>query len=105
MDSVRFAHSAGFHRWYSHAISSDGRSYTQTHVIRSNFIDLQRLYKHVMPKYNRCLALLNDTISEHIDSCHYISGETNETVSCQAWNYNRTDHNTTIVTDVITQDI
>ena len=104
MDSIRSAHSTGFHRWYSHAISSDGRSYTQTHVIQSIIIDLKA---HLVVKLyiNRCLALLNDTRSEHIDSCHYISGETNETVSCQAWDYNRTDHNTTIVTDVMRQYI
>jgi len=42
----------------------------------------------------------NDTALDYVGSCHYISGRTNETLPCQAWEYDRTDYGDTIVSDV-----
>ena len=52
-------------------------------------------------KHERCLAV-NDTILEYLDSCNYISASDNETLPCEAWEYNRTDYQSTIVTDART---
>ena len=42
---------------------------------------------------------MNDTILEYLGSCHYISASDNQTLPCEAWEYNRTDYQSTIVTD------
>lgn len=45
---------------------------------------------------HRCRAV-NDTIVEYVGKCHYISVD-NETLPCQAWEYNTTQYSSTVVT-------
>ena len=42
---------------------------------------------------------VNDTIVEYLGSCNYVSAS-NQTLPCKAWEYDRTDYQSTIVTDV-----
>ena len=48
---------------------------------------------------------MNDTIAEYLGSCQYISGNTNETLSCESFEYTLTDYHSTIITQVVKQKL
>lgn len=52
---------------------------------------------------SRCMAV-NDTIVEYQGSCNYISAD-NKSLPCQAWEYDRTDYESTIVTEASVIDV
>ncbi len=98
MDSIRIDCFSCFHKWNGCIFFCRSSSYTKLHVKKKHLYVFYDNFECIEKCYS-CLSPNNETFSNASDQCSYTSLNGNLT-SCDSWEYDKADFQTTIVTDV-----